>query len=215
MKGRKIKFYSCLLATAALSFSPAGKPSKQGKNTQTFFKDVPMGSVGPTQIGDSIIVFAGVLRAGDFFEGLQARQAERGRAYYKGSQQLQEFPRRMSVEMDVSITRKEVASEEEAFSNATGLLSKVRITAKWKDGFKYLDVKSVRWAFRPISTEEWRARPSTKLLERLGVAVGDPPNNKLWNLEVTIEDEHVALTDSLVVFVSYEEKQLGRMSARL
>lgn len=173
-----------------------------------------MGVAGPIRIGDSLVLFTGQLYAGDFFQGIEPSQTKYGRRFSKSSKTVTEFPSSLTVHLDTRIVDS-VRRIPQTGDVAKSLLSHFRLSAKWKTGLALRDVKKIDWNFYRPSTEEWMQREDSKELSNLGLRVPDPVNQGLWIIEIRIEDEHVPLTDSLVIVVESEERLVARLSARL
>ena len=177
-------------------------------------REVWMGTVGPIQLESSSVLFTGMLSASDFFEGLQATQTDNGRRFATSSEIVTEFPSSLTVRLDARVYLSETYKPQNE-DVAKALLSHLRLTAKWKTGLVLRDVKSMDWSFYRPTNDEWMARDDVKRLSNLGLRPPDPVRQGLWTIDVRIKDDHVPLTDSLVIVIESEEKFAARLSARL
>jgi len=204
----------CLLLVLTLARPGLSRNMQRADAVKTLTKEVAMGP-GLSRFSDSCLVFAALLSADDFFEGLEVRQSPAGREYRKGSHLVTEFPARVKVTV-LTWVWKFGTDDAENPELATAILEKLHFEAKWKTGMKTRPVKELSSNFRQPSAQEWKERPDIKKFEKLGLEPRDPAVEGIWIFELTIKDEQVPLTDSLIVTVSSSDgRQIARFSGRL
>jgi hypothetical protein len=196
------------------SYPQQSSPQVSRSASDRLSREVSMGIAGPIRLESSSVLFTGMLSANDFFEGLQATQTDSGRRFSKGSSVVTEFPSSLTVRLDARVSEEETHRPQNE-DTARVLLSHLRLTAKWKTGLVLRDVQSADWSFHRPTNEEWMARDDVKKLSNLGLRPPDPINQGLWTIDVRIKDDHVPLTDSLVIVIECEKKFAARLSARL
>jgi hypothetical protein len=155
------------------------------------------------------------LSAVDFFDGIEVFSSSAGREYRKGTQVIREFPSTMRV-LILSWPLKTEKVGAVSPESAKIALESLVLRAEWKTGLTTRSVAKLDVSIRQMSAQEWRLRPETKTLEDLGIEPSDPSAKGIWIVEATIQDEHVPITDSLVVTIaSGDGNYLARFSARV
>ena len=162
------------------------------------------------RISGTCPVFAALLSADDFFEGLEVRQTPLGPEYRKGSQVMTEFPQRVNVSVKTWVWKCGTAQPEDP-ALAKSVLEKLRLEASWKSGMKTRPVKEWSVRLRKPSLQEWMEDPATKKLKEMGLEPRDPDADGVWLFELTIRDEKIPLSDSLIIIIKTED---GKLAAR-
>ena len=205
--------FAVYLILLSVSCIPGSLQAQRPETTRILTREIPMGGAGPAQLGERCVIFAGRLSADNFFEGLEAQETSAGTEFTKDSHRMYEFP----AQLDISVFTMPFHCRTDAPDHLVELpreaLEKLRIRAEWKTGLKLRPVKELKRTLRQPSQKEWMDRPETRKLEELGIHT-DP--TAVWVFALTIVDERVPLTDSLVVTLSSSEgKQIIRLSSRL
>jgi hypothetical protein len=191
---------------------PPSLAAERQEEKRILTREVTMGGAGIARSPKMCAVFAGKLSSGDFFSGMEAREAATETEFIKNSQRVYSFPSRL----DVSIFTQMVncrRNRPDRDSRSGEVLESLVIRAEWKKGMTTRPVKKVAWTLRQPSQAEWMERPENRALERLGIYADV---RGIWVFELTIVDEQIPLSDSLVVTIlSPKGNQITRLSARL
>jgi hypothetical protein len=146
------------------------------------------------------IAFASFLTSGDFFEGLRPGDSAIGRRFFKGSEEVKEFPPELTVEVQAVMRDCSMFPPEPLNRAATEpFMSTLTFKANWKTGLQQRPVGKFSLQISPPDPSTWVEHGS--------------PN---WRYDLAIRSNGVPLTDHLVVEVYSETQEfLTRLSAHL
>jgi len=144
---------------------------------------------------------AAFMTSDDFFDGLEARETEAGREFYKGQKQLSDFPDDLTVSVAArALDCSNALAAAPAGSASDKVASSLDIKLKWKQELKEqpIDAQAVKKYLAPT--------PPMQELE---------PYPRMWMYEISVKSKDVPLTQHLIVEVYSGDKFFARFAAHL
>ena len=184
-----------LLGLAASALAQQTKPIE--------YKRVVLVGMATHRNGKLCANFAGFMTSGDFFGGLQAKEAPTGRVFTKGETQVTEFPETITVEIQAIMhdCANQIwwpMSPPARESLAKPFMTALNYQLKWK---RLLDERPAVYSLSASGPESafW---PET-----------DPP---YWTYDLEINSKGVPLTDHLVIEIHSKDQALvAKLAVRL
>lgn len=149
------------------------------------------------QQGALCIPFVGTMTSGNFFEGLTVSQMKGERKFFKGSNEVTQYP---DVIVVVIVARVMDCSKSPP----------QQLTYEAKQDF--MNLLSIKVTWKTELEERAAETPSIEIVKPVWAETSEIP---IWNYVVTIKSKRVPLTDHLIVRVySGEGKLMARMAGR-
>jgi hypothetical protein len=199
--GRVVTTGILTLALAPAPAYPFTNRDGSHENEKSFtYRRVILTGVAMYHRENICIAFASFLTSGDFFEGLRPSETATGRKFFRGSNEVKEFPSELTVEVQAVMHDCSKFPPEPLERAATEpFMTALTFKANWKTGLKQRPVEKFSLQISPPDRSSWVEHGS--------------PN---WRYDLTIRSSGVSLTDHLVVEVYSETRQfLSRMSVHL
>jgi hypothetical protein len=187
-----------VIVALGLAFSAAAQSSKKEKPTFTYQRVVPTG-IATYRHEKTCIAFAGFLASGNFFDGLRPDDTISGRKFFRGPDEVKEFPPEVTLEIQtMMLDCSRFPAEPLHRAAADPLLRSLTFKLNWKRGLEQRPVEDFSLQVYEPKSGSWAENGSLD-----------------WAYDLTVRSTSVPLTDSLITEIYSKSKLLIRLSAHL
>ena len=184
------------------------QPNGSGRSQKTLHREISMGT-GEWNDSNSCVIVGSRLSADQFFEGLVIQRENESVRFLKDAREVADFPSTLNVQLRFMVTKCNAKGKQDDDA-ARSVIEKLLFNVEWKDELKVWPVRRFTSRIRKPTVDD--------LPEGIGVEANRSQHfiAPLWTVDLTVKDEKVPLTTSLVVTILDERKQqVARLSARL
>jgi hypothetical protein len=201
-RDRSLRALSIGILTVSLIVALAYRLSGQGSNkerTSFAYQRVVPARVTTYRHEKTCVAFASFLTSGNFFEGLRTDNTATGRKFFKGQDEVKEFPPELTLEIQaMMLDCSKFPAEPLRRAAADPFMRSLTFKVNWKTGLQQKPVEEFSLQVYEPDQSSWAGNGSLD-----------------WTYDLTVHSTGVPLSESLITEIYSKSKFLTRLSAHL